>query len=315
MQALLELQTGVSSATVNKSLSAIDRGILLGAPLRTDSCSDILSRTATILNSWNKGFTDTNFRMDLTNIEKIKSSSSIQILKNPSITYFQEKFFIPKIPAIITESIEWPAKEKWKNVNYLIELAGCRTVPIEVGKDYSKEDWSQELITFKEFLIQQMVEGSNSDKIKYLAQHNLFEQIPELKNDIIVPDYCCISEDESKEYEEPDIKAWIGPKGTISPLHFDPKHNLLCQVVGTKKIILARPDDTPNLYPHESSMLLGNTSQIDAENVDYQKFPLVRNAKLMEVILHEGDMLYIPKHFWHFVKSLSTSFSVSFWWE
>lgn len=253
--------------------------------------------------------------MDLTNIENIKSSSSIQILKNPSITYFQERFFMPKIPAIITESIEWPAREKWKNVNYLIDLAGNRTVPIEVGKDYSKEDWSQELITFKEFLIQQMVKGSNSDKIKYLAQHNLFEQIPELKNDIIVPDYCCISEDENKVYEEPDIKAWIGPKGTISPLHYDPKHNLLCQVIGTKKIILASPDDTPNLYPHESSMLLGNTSQIDAENVDYEKFPLVRNVKLMEVILHEGDMLYIPKHFWHFVKSLSTSFSVSFWWE
>ena len=42
-----------------------------------------------------------------------------------------------------------------------------------------------------------------------------------------VPDYCYTGESE----DEPDTNVWIGPRGTVSPAHTDPKHNVLCQVV------------------------------------------------------------------------------------
>jgi len=47
-----------------------------------------------------------------------------------------------------------------------------------------------------------------------------------------VPEYCYFSDNEENDAEssEVDINAWFGPANTVSPLHFDPKNNLLSQV-------------------------------------------------------------------------------------
>lgn len=55
--------------------------------------------------------------------------------------------------------------------------------------------------------------------------------------------------------------------------------------------------------------------QVDLDKVDHSKFPLFKGAPFWDCILDQGEMLYIPPRFWHYVRSLSLSFSVSFWWE
>ena len=94
------------------------------------------------------------------------------------------------------------------------------------------------------------------------------------------------------------------------------QHNCLCQVFGEKYVRLYPHDQSEFLYPYDTEDLLTNTSQIDIEE-DFQaiikKFPKFNQAKGFECILYPGDILYIPPKCWHFVKSLSKSCSLSFW--
>ncbi|KAH8317183.1 hypothetical protein KR074_000694 [Drosophila pseudoananassae] len=244
---------------------------------------------------------------------RLQSSCDIPQLEAPSLNDFKTKCFHPRQPTLLLNTIQhWPAMEKWLDLNYLLQIAGSRTVPIEIGSNYASDEWSQQLVKVRDFLQRQFGSERGSQEIEYLAQHELFSQIPALKKDISIPDYCTISRDDPPGAV--DIKAWLGPAGTISPMHYDPKHNLLCQVFGSKKIILAAPEDTEKLYPHDSEFL-GNTSQVDAANPDFEKYPLLKEVKFYELLLQAGDCLYMPPKWWHYVRSEAPSFSVSFWWE
>ena len=121
------------------------------------------------------------------------------------------------------------------------------------------------------------------------------------------------SESEDDELGEVVANAWFGPANTILPLHFDPTHNFLCQVVGAKYVRLYAPAYSSHMYPVQG--LLANTSQVAVENVDVAAFPAFALAPYWEGVLGPGEMLYMPPKFWHFVQSLDVSFSVSFWWS
>lgn len=54
-------------------------------------------------------------------------------------------------------------------------MAGNRTVPIEIGSHYTDENWSQKLMTLKEFITNHYL--SETGNIGYLAQHNIFDQV------------------------------------------------------------------------------------------------------------------------------------------
>jgi lysine-specific demethylase 8 len=340
-----KLQPLKNTARWKAALAACDMGILMGYPIQDNVLSRLANRLNCLLgqqqcsspcnpaDSTNSSNSNKKRRLHSSSDEDLLTvlrepciTYSIDHSESPSLEHFKSTYMETRTPVIIVHSIDhWPAfgERQWSTA-YLKMVSGYRTIPVEVGARYTDDSWSQSLMTVSEFIDRYVIQVDETQPKGYLAQHQLFDQIPELRRDICIPDYCCLStkatermdkEEHEIEKKEEDIviNAWFGPCGTVSPLHHDQKHNLLAQVVGSKYIRLYGEEQTPRLYPHEGTVLF-NTSQVDVECPDFQQFPEFKEAQYTECILREGQMLYIPPGCWHFVKSLSLSFSVSFWW-
>ncbi|KAM9850611.1 HSPB1-associated protein 1 homolog [Aulostomus maculatus] len=111
---------------------------------------------------------------------------------------------------------------------------------------------------------------------------------------------------------------WIGTKGANTPCHMDSYGcNLVLQVQGLKRWHLFPPEDTCKLYPtripyEESSVF----SQVDIIHPDLWRFPAFQGARAHTVTLQPGQVLYVPRHWWHYVESVDPiTVSVNSWIE
>lgn len=311
-----------SAGELKPALGALDMGLIMGGlTLRGDLNLCIEKVSAAFrgigVNDNREGRQNGHWSKDF-DLEKVLrvlpvKSLSCKVVEERSglsLEGFLREHLVPGFPVILCDSMtHWPALNRWNDMNYLKQVAGFRTVPVEVGKNYLSQEWKQELITFSEFLERILSNDCSSSNVTYLAQHQLFDQIQELKHDIVIPDYCFAGGGEIRS-----VNAWLGPPGTVTPLHHDPHHNILAQVVGKKYVRLYPASVSEELYPHSESML-SNSSQVDLDDIDEQEFPKVLDLDFIDCILKEGEMLYIPPKWWHYVRSLTTSFSVSFWWS
>ena len=107
-------------------------------------------------------------------------------------------------------------------------------------------------------------------------------------------------------------RFWLGPAGTVTPLHADYDDNIFVQLWGSKRIFLAPPHHDEYLYPVEANALLFG-SPFDPEAPDYERFPLARQAALLELVVEPGDLLYVPAGWYHQVRALSFSLSSNRW--
>ena len=107
-------------------------------------------------------------------------------------------------------------------------------------------------------------------------------------------------------------RFWLGPAGTVTPLHCDYDDNIFAQIWGTKRIFLSPPHHGEFLYPREANAILFG-SPFDPEAPDFEKFPLARQALMIEVIVNPGDLLYVPAGWYHQVRALTFSLSSNRW--
>jgi hypothetical protein len=206
---------------------------------------------------------------------RITLQKPIPRIPTPSFEWFQNHINNSHTPLILTGILShWNALRTWNSPAYLLKMThnGTRLVPIELGDSYVSSTWSQKLIPFREFLQHHLL--TQSHPRGYLAQHNLLAQIPSLRSDIAIPEYCFVDTPE-RPPDNPQVpymdtggevmeNIWLGPEGTRSPLHNDPYENIFTQVVGYKYFRLYPPSETGRLYPRgmEGGIQMGNTSLV-----------------------------------------------------
>ena len=244
---------------------------------------------------------------------------------NLSIKEFEQTYMKTSQPIIITNAINsWPALHLWRNLDYLKERASGRLVPVEItskqdaGRSFMSDSWSHKFMGLDEYIEQYVQEGGGKSEAGYLAQHPLFDQLPQLRADISIPSYCAARTIHDKRAPagaafatDPLVSAWFGGKGTVSTIHNDPYENTLAQIVGSKYIRIYDTSQSHRLYPVLNH--LGHNSPVDLENPDLKRYPLFKDTPCWQGILKAGELLYIPRNAWHYVRSLETSFSASYW--
>ncbi|XP_074949138.1 HSPB1-associated protein 1 isoform X1 [Phalacrocorax aristotelis] len=145
---------------------------------------------------------------------------------------------------------------------------------------------------------------------KYIA--TTFEEKPEIFQDIRWSDFGF----PGRSGKESTL--WIGSEGANTPCHLDSYGcNLVLQVQGRKRWHLFPPGDTSFLYPtripYEESSIF---SKVNIANPDLKRFPEFRNTTAYVVTLSPGQVLLVPRHWWHYVESIDPiTVSINSWIE
>jgi hypothetical protein len=190
---------------------------------------------------------------------------------------------------------------------------GERMVPVEQGNHFLTPNsttfhvplrlYIDAMINYEiEKLQNHVIPDSN---VLYLTQYEIFDQIPELKQEIETLEYCHAGKGDLYL-----TSISLVPSDTVTPFHYELQHSIYCQLVGDRKFYLIDPNEVTDasMKPYEK-FPFNRTSTLSTDSIlvdNRQQFPLY------EVDIQETDLLFIPKRYWFADKSQSLNFSVNF---
>ncbi|XP_015794903.1 HSPB1-associated protein 1 [Tetranychus urticae] len=236
----------------------------------------------------------------------------------PSSTFKPIKY---NEPLILRNSkvTNWPCYQ-WKTKDWLRNCADLQLNFRIHDKDSQQIPWENEAITRIDATLDQFLDWRNNkitqpnnsfadfDPANFWAysSYNHLAKLPYESSKALIESISWSSIDFGSHLGKDGSSStlWIGSTGAATPCHYDTYgYNIVTQIVGKKLWILFPPSDAVNLYPtripfEESSVF----SEVNLCRPDFNLFPKFREAHPYSVILEPGDVLYVPHHWWHYVK-------------
>ncbi|KAL3922370.1 MAG: hypothetical protein SGILL_002242, partial [Bacillariaceae sp.] len=101
------------------------------------------------------------------------------------------------------------------------------------------------------------------------------------------------------------INCRFGMKGVKATNHFDGERNMITVLKGTRRMILAHPNQCSKLALFPFGHPSARHSKVDWSHPDLTEFPEFEDAMANEVVLEAGDSLFLPSLWHHFIVSMS----------
>ncbi len=228
----------------------------------------------------------------------------IDVVDDISKEEFYEKYLKPRRPVVIKNMArKWPAYQKW-TMEYMKEVVGDVEVPLY---DSSKADPSAPInasaakMKFGDYI--DLIQREPTDLRIFLFDP--IKYAPKLLEDYISP------KELMGGFLDKYPNMFFGGKGSVTFLHFDidMAHIFHTHFNGRKHILLFDYKWKERLYqiPYATYAL----EDYDIENPDFTKFPALDGVEGIECFLEHGDTLFMPTGWWHWMKYLDGSFSIS----
>jgi hypothetical protein len=224
----------------------------------------------------------------------------------PGRDAFFERYWAPGAPVIFTDVVtRWPAMERWSLAS-LEARFGDAEIRITSGRDAHGRDYdvdAKELetsTTLREYVARIRREPVSNDHYMIARNRNVRDVLAGLLDDVVLP------KDVFRDDVSDGAAFWLGPAGTVTPLHHDTSNIFFCQVVGRKRYRM--------IAPLEIGVLDGARSMyaaVDPEAPDLERFPWWKSVIVRDFVLSPGEALFIPVGWWHHVRALDVSMSLA----
>ena len=96
----------------------------------------------------------------------------------------------------------------------------------------------------------------------------------------------------------------------LAPLQHDLTNKLIAQVAGRKRLLVLPASEVGKLYNHLG--VFSEISDLEDPSLTLARFPRLEHARFTEVTLMPGEMIFMPLAWWHQVRAIDFSVSITY---
>ncbi|TKX21982.1 cupin-like domain-containing protein 4 [Elsinoe australis] len=264
-------------------------------------------RTWSVMETSTLPFRESTRNLEPTPPEKLmgEHGNSIDILRRTIATATDFQSILLASQPVILEKLDLGICTKQWTTTYLKEKIGTDRSVVVHDSPTPKMSFSTKNFSYKTVPFGSLIDRAEDGDHVYLRA--LSSEKPADSPTELAKDFPSIAED----FKLPPGLAHVVEHAHSSPLrisgpvnmwlHYDVMANVLCQIKGSKRLLLYHPSDVSRLgLPPGAS-----SSPIDPFDPSPEDQAALRHVKAYEAVLNEGDVLFIPPLWLHTAKPLS----------